>query len=460
MDEKDLKIEEYNILLDKEKSVIGTMLYYPQWIDNIKFSEEHFSGIYRKIYQVIQQFRAENREISIDGVLLKLQGIPNIRASVQACLDQHFMFMTDYEDCCLYLIEEKSSKKIVEIGSNLRELYNEGKSLDFLIEYAQSNINKVSNYIYNTGTAVNGEECYNKFYEEYIEVVRNKDNNPFVSSGFTEIDNIFKFRSGLYIIAGRPAMGKTAIGLIIGRNVSKNGNKVVIRSLEMSSNELMMRYACASLEKYEEKEYLRMYRLDKEELKSVPQRFCLNNMLIDDSSASIEDIIADTRQLKNDGKCDFLVIDYLSLIKTSRGERRDIEVSDITTKLKLLSKELNIPVLLLAQLNRAVEQRPDKKPILADLRESGGIEQDADVVMMIYRPKYYNIDEYTTLGNRRITTENLGVVIVRKNRHGRIGEAYLKFNSDMTDACDWDFQGEPKSIYGDDVEYIEDDMPF
>lgn len=451
--------------LEKEKVIIGTLLYYPNWIDDVKFKIHHFRGrIYRKIYEVMRTLRNEEKEITFEGVIMRLISTePNIRTEISACLESRLTSHYDYDYYAVDYLNEVVKRQILTITENVVELEKEGKDVEFLIDYMQSESNKVANYIYDTGNSINGEDCLLKFYEDYQKVINDEDDRPFINTGLNQLDKLFKFRAGLYILAGRPAMGKTAIGLVIAKNIAKRGKKVFIRSLEMSINELIMRYCCACLTDYKDKEDLRMYKYKGDIFKSVIDKMGLSNMYINDKSATIDEIIADARQMKKDGKCDMLIIDYLSLIKTGKGERRDLEVNDITTKLKLLSKEINIPVLLLAQLNRAVEQRPEKKPILADLRESGGIEQDADVVIMVYRPSYYGLIDYTTLGGKYITADDLGVLIVRKNRHGRTGEAYLKFNNDLTDACDWDFQGEPKEpiTYGDDVEYEEDNnLPF
>ena len=449
--------------LDKEKKIIGTMIMHPSWMDDVKFSVGQFRGrIYRKIYEVIRTLKNEDKEITTDGVIMRLLPTEsNIRTELSACMNSSFFSRYDYYYYCTAYLEECVKYKLLEISDNVKELAKEGKNVEFLLDYMQSESNKLANYIYDTGSSINGEDCLVQFFEDYQKVINDADDSPFINTGLYQLDKLFKFRAGLYILAGRPAMGKTAIGLVIAKNIAKSGKNVFVRSLEMSTNELIMRYCCACLDDYKDKEDLRMYKYKGNIFQQVSDKMGLSNMYINDKSASIDEIVADARQMHKDGKCDMLIIDYLSLIKTQRGERRDLEVNDITTKLKLLSKEINIPVLLLAQLNRAVEQRPEKKPILADLRESGGIEQDADVVMMIYRPSYYGLTEYTTLGGKYITADDLGVLIVRKNRHGRTGEAYLKFNNDLTDAYDWDFQGEPKSIYGDDVEYEEENnLPF
>ena len=452
MDKKDAKLT--------EKIVIGTILNYPEWLEEVRLSETFFSGVYKQIYKAIDALKAEKKTITRTNVFFKLQDIGNIGTELNACEESGVSFRSEFLQYANELIAVKCKERLSEIGNILYSMRDGERNVDDMIDYVRKEVAIVEQSIYNVGTAVNGEECYNDFLNEYMRVVRDKDATPYISTGFAELDNIIKFRSGLFILAGRPAMGKTAVALIIAKNMAKSGKRVVIRSLEMSATELMLRYACSTLDNQQDKTELRLYKYDNENLFAVPDKIGLKNMLIDDTSASIEDIIADTRQLHRDGKCDILIIDYLSLIRTARGERRDIEVSDITTRLKLLSKELNIPVLLLAQLNRACEARADRKPVLSDLRESGGIEQDADVVMMIYRPEYYEEHSYTTLGGRTIPSENLGVICIRKNRHGRTGEGYVEFNDDMTDARDWNFNPIPVKYYNDNDKEEESNLPF
>lgn len=451
-------------LNERQKILIGSMLYFSEWMDDIRFHEEHFTGVYRKIYAEMLKLKDRKIVITSGMVIMKLmKDLPNIRTEIAACENARVHFRREYDELALDYLEDVLKRQCVKIGKNIGELYKENKDIEFLLSYAQTEIDKVFDYVYNHNKVMSGAELYSEFIERYLKAVNNKGENLFINSGIRSLDNIFKFRSGLYILAGRPAMGKTAVGLIIGKNIAKKGKNVLIRSLEMSSDELIMRYICSQLDTIEKKNKVRMYQYQGEDMLDLEEKLGLENIYIDDRCTSLNDIIADTRQMHKDGKCDMMIIDYLSLIQTQRGERRDLEVSDITTKLKLLSRELNIPILLLAQLNRLVEGRTDKKPILADLRESGGIEQDADVVMMIYRPKYYKEEYYKMENDDVVNTDDLGVIIVRKNRHGRTGEAYLKFNNDLTDACDWDFQGEPKpqrQTYDNNAEYEEDNLPF
>jgi len=202
--------------------------------------------------------------------------------------------------------------------------------------------------------------------------------------------------SDLIILAARPAMGKTAFALNLALNVAKTGKHVLVYSLEMGNEQLFDR-----LLSIESK--IKLSAIKDGTLKDSDYTDLGNGMgrlaelplyISDSSSVNILEIKAVARRLKAEGKLDFMMIDYLQLINPTAGSKksREQEISEISRSLKIIAKELNIPIITLSQLSRSVEQRTDKRPILSDLRESGAIEQDADMVMFLYREKYYNKD--------------------------------------------------------------------
>ena len=209
-------------------------------------------------------------------------------------------------------------------------------------------------------------------------------------SGYADLDSVISGlnKSDLLILAARPGMGKTSFALNIASNVCRRSTdkEVVVFSLEMSKEQLVTR------------------------------------MLSAESLVTVVQMKAKLRRLKNVG---LVIIDYLQLMNSSkRIDNRVNEISDITRQLKLMAKELNVPVITLSQLSRSVESRPDKRPLLSDLRESGSIEQDADIVMFLYRDGYYNKD--------KVEDVNLAECIVAKNRHGETGTVNLRWNGQYT----------------------------
>lgn len=247
-----------------------------------------------------------------------------------------------------------------------------------------------------------------------------------VSTGFAELDKMTSGfqKADLIIVAGRPSMGKTAFCLNIARNAAiDHGLPVGVFSLEMSNIQLAMRMLCAEARVDAHK--VRTGSLpanDWPRLSTSVGRLAEAPIYIDDTAAlSVLEIRAKARRLKAEHGLGMLVVDYLQLAKgPGNAESRQIEISSISQSLKALAKELDIPVVALSQLSRAVEQRPDKRPMLSDLRESGAIEQDADVVMFIYRPEVYG----------PVEESGVAEIIIAKQRNGPVGTVELKFHKD------------------------------
>ena len=252
-----------------------------------------------------------------------------------------------------------------------------------------------------------------------------------VPTGFMDLDRkIGGFRPGqLIIIAARPAMGKTSLALNIASNAAvRYDKKVGVYTMEMESDELLMRMLSSASEVSMD-EMLKGYGMNEKKILRIAgaaEVLSEKEIYVDDSgSNTILDIRAKTRRLKAELKgLDMIIIDYMQLMSVKRNrENRQQEISEIYRNLKVLAKELSIPIVTLSQLNRGLESRDDKRPRLADLRESGAIEQDADVVLFIYRDEVYNEE-----------TEFPGVaeIIVGKNRHGAIGKIELRFLKEFT----------------------------
>jgi replicative DNA helicase len=249
-----------------------------------------------------------------------------------------------------------------------------------------------------------------------------------VPSGFTALDNMtggFQ-NSDLIIVAARPSMGKTAFVLSLSRNAAIDHNKSIgFFSLEMSSQQLVLRLICA--EARVDAHSVRTGRLPEEQWRHLSTRIGkLYNakIFIDDTPAlSILELRAKARRLKAEHNVSMIVIDYLQLMQGPKNvQSREQEISMISRSLKALAKELNIPVIALSQLNRAVETTADKRPTLANLRESGAIEQDADVVLFIHRPEKYNIMEEAGK-----STQGIAEIIIGKQRNGPTGDVELTF---------------------------------
>jgi replicative DNA helicase len=293
------------------------------------------------------------------------------------------------------------------------------------------------------------KDILNKTYEKISDLhdPEAKEKYRGLPTGFKALDNILSGlqESDLIVLASRPSMGKTALALNIAQNIAKKGHAVGIMSLEMSKEQLVERMFCSLLSVDSWK--MRTGRLTDDDFSKIGAIMDeLNSMkiYIDDSIGnSIAELKAKARRLKMESGLDFLIIDYLQLMNVGRTigyqTNRVQEISEISRSLKQLARDLSIPLLAISQLSRAVEMRPSKIPQLSDLRESGAIEQDADVVLMMYREDYYEDD-----------TDRKGVtdIFIRKHRNGPVGHIELAFKKEQMKFLDIEKQRKVEEYAG------------
>lgn len=258
-----------------------------------------------------------------------------------------------------------------------------------------------------------------------------------IPTGLRELDRLTAgWQQGdLNIIAARPSVGKTAFALHLALAAGRAGKHVLVNSLEMQGERLGDRWLCAQAANVDAG-HLKTGLLDAGERQQALEAARLLSALpvyVDDNPKMSMDHIRSSALLqKSKGRCDLLIIDYLQLCEMKSGQKnrnREQEVAEASRKAKLIAKELDIPVILLCQLNRECEMRADKRPALSDLRESGAIEQDADVVMLLYRPALYGL---TSERRSKFPSEGLGMVILAKHRNGETGDVYFGHNPAMT----------------------------
>ncbi|MBW2591412.1 MAG: replicative DNA helicase [Deltaproteobacteria bacterium] len=330
------------------------------------------------------------------------------------------------------IIHNKASlRRLIEKANAIvKKCFEEQDDVDEVIDFAESSVFEISEHKINPAFfAIN--QLIDKNIETLEERQANKALVTGVSTGFSRLDTITSgFQpSDLIILAARPSMGKTSLALNIARNAAIDANTAVaIFSLEMSKEQLSMRMLCS--EARIDSNRLRsgfFGRDDWDKLTDAGSILSDASIFIDDSaSISAIEIRAKARRLKMDKNIGLILIDYLQLMKgRSSAERRDLEISEISRSLKGLAKELNIPIVALSQLNRKLEERGDKRPMLSDLRESGALEQDADVVAFIYRDEVYNKDSNNP--NR-----GKAELILAKQRNGPVGTVHLAFLNTYT----------------------------
>ena len=272
-------------------------------------------------------------------------------------------------------------------------------------------------------------------YQSYMDLSNKTNQNEGVKTGFSNLDSyLVELGKGDFVLVGaRPGMGKTAMALNLATNIAKGSKKTVcFFSLEMSAEQLVNRILAS--EAMVDSQKLRTGMLtseDWEHLANAAAALSTCEILIDDTTnINPVQMKGKLRRVKNLG---LVVIDYLGLMQSSkRTENRVQEISDITRNLKILAKELGIPVICCAQLSRGTEGRTDKRPQLSDLRDSGSIEQDADIVMFIYRPDYPGYQGAGADASAPTSTANTAEIIIAKNRHGAVGTAHMRWMPQFT----------------------------
>ena len=316
----------------------------------------------------------------------------------------------------------KTANEIIELGydptEDVEDIMDgaEKKIFDIMQSKNQKGYTPIKDVLVESFTKL--EELYNR-----------KQHITGVPTGFAELDykTAGLHGSELILVAARPAMGKTAFALNLATNAALRGNApVAIFSLEMSKDQLVNRILCS--EAMVDSNKVRTGKLDEDDwvkLAGAIGPLSEAEMYIDDTPGiSVMEIRTKCRKLKMEKNIGLVVIDYLQLVQgNKRTASREQEISEISRSLKILAKEINVPVIALSQLSRAVEQRPDHRPMLSDLRESGAIEQDADIVMFLYRDDYYN---------KESEKKDIAEVIIAKQRGGQTGTVELLWMGNYT----------------------------
>ncbi|MCH9621207.1 MAG: Replicative DNA helicase [Chlamydiia bacterium] len=355
-------------------------------------------------------------------------------AGTSAYIEEYIEIIKNKSILRRMILAANDIKKVaLEQPDDVNSALDEAQSMFFKISQTVNQTIGVSVKNILDGTQAESKLPYLKDLQQRQEKYHTRDpNEPLttgIPTGLTDLDKLLGGLNpaNLVIVAGRPSMGKTALGINIAEHICFNLNKpVAVFSLEMTSEELLHRMICTQSEVTSEK--IKMGALDGSEYQrivSTVSRMQEHTFIIDDQPGlKITDLRARARRLKEVYDIQFLLIDYIQLLSGSRSsfntENRQTEISEISRMLKNLARELNIPILVPSQLSRKVEERAGHRPMMSDLRESGSIEQDADCVMMIYRRDYYNATDHPGMAE----------IIVAKNRHGSIGDVKLAFRKE------------------------------
>jgi replicative DNA helicase len=419
--------------LEAEESILSAILVdndtLPEILE-ILSPKDFYRSSHQKMFTAMTELFSRNEPVDLvtltnilreRGWLEEIGGatyLANLVDTVPLAVNAQHYAKIVHDKACLRQLIEKSN-------AIAKRCFEDRGDVENVIDYAESSIfeiseNKIKPAFYPIG----------KIIEVNIDALEERQGNKAlvtgVATGFTKLDELTAGlqKSDLIILAGRPGMGKTAFALNIAKNSAVDANiPVAIFSLEMSKEQLSFRML-SSEARIDSSRLRRGFITQDDWLKITDAAGFLSQapIFIDDSpNITVLEIRAKSRRLKMENDIGLIIIDYLQLMKGRiSAERRDLEISEISRSLKALAKELDIPVLALSQLNRKLEERSDKRPQLADLRESGALEQDADVVAFIYRDELYNKDENNPNKGR-------AEIILAKQRNGPTGTAILTF---------------------------------
>ncbi|MBC6004591.1 Replicative DNA helicase [uncultured Clostridium sp.] len=406
-----------SILLDKEAIITVTETIQP---------EDFYKEAHKIIYECMVKLNNKNEPIDLitlteelrkQGHLEDVGGISYITSlSTIVPTTSNVKYYSD-------IVKEKSVlRKLIKVSNDILNLgYDNSTKVEDLLEKAEKQIFDISQ----EKSSEDFQSINSVLMDTYDMIERlytNKEEITGITSGFEDLNKKINGlqRTDLILIAARPAMGKTAFSLNLVQNAALKGNaSVAVFSLEMSKEQLVQRMLSA--QSHVELKKIKNGNLDENDWPRIIDAMSVlsnANIYIDDTPGiKISELRSKCRKLKIEKGLDLILIDYLQLMEgDNNNESRQQEISKISRSLKIIAKELNCPVVALSQLSRAPEQRSDHRPMLSDLRESGAIEQDADIVMFLYRDEYYHPDS---------ERKNIGEVIIAKNRHGETGSVEL-----------------------------------
>ena len=423
--------------MEAEQSVIGSMIMDREAIivaSEIVLGEDFYNKQYGVLFDTMVELNDEGRPVDLVTLQdrLKEKDVPPEVSSLEFIRDLITAVPTsaNIKHYANIVAEKSTLRRLIRINEDIANTCYVGK--DSLEDILADTEKRVFDLVQrrNTGEFVSIRQIVMNAMDNIEKASHNKGNVTGVATGFLDLDyrTAGMQPSDLILVAARPSMGKTAFVLNIAQYVAfKQAKTVAIFSLEMSKEQLVNRLF--SMESKVDSQHLRTGNLSDVEWEKLIESAGVigkSNLIIDDTPCiSISELRSKCRKYKLEHNLEMIIIDYLQLMSGSgrSTDSRQQEISDISRSLKALARELHVPVIALSQLSRAVEQRPDHRPMLSDLRESGAIEQDADVVMFIYRDDYYNKD-----------TEKKGIaeIIIAKQRNGPIGTVELVWLPDFT----------------------------
>ena len=440
-------MKSFNLPSDKdvESVVLGMLLIESTAINavsSVLTKDVFFYEANAAVYDAIDQVAKDGDVVDMMLVVSKLSKMGKLDEIggpfYIAQLTSKVAMTTNLLAHALYLKELYMARQLILSGHKIMAMALD-RTLD-IEDTIYSGIKMLENIAKGMTVGLNTADLRTLSHESMMMYEKRKENllegrKTGILTGIDKLDNTLLGLKGgqLVILAARPAMGKTAFALNIARTAAMSGHPTVIFSLEMSGVSLSDRMLIAHGD-FNAAAFRKGALTDTEEVNLSQSVDCLGELPItvdDTSGLQIQQISSVAKNLQRKGKCELVIIDYLQLVRIkseNRNYSREQEVAETTKFAKGMAKSLNVPVVLLSQLSRKCEERQDKTPILSDLRESGSIEQDADIVLMLHRPAYYDRSE----------EQGMGIVRVAKNRDGRTGDVKFHHNKTLTRFTDYD----------------------
>ena len=425
--------------IEAEESLLGNIMLYPdamrQCVDAGVTADDFYLDKHRQIYNLMHSMY-ENKEkvdtVSLSsrlkdfGVYDKIGGLEYLMQLANATISANNT--GEY----ISIIRNKSlARKVIKVGEEIsNDAYDSSVSVDEMLENVERKVTEVTRSK-TSADFKTGEEIFDATIKHIQAIQEAGTAITGVKTKFRDLDSkTAGFQKGdLIIVAARPSMGKTALALNLAMNSAEiTPGCVAIFSLEMPAEQVATRILAAN--SGVEIQKLRTGQLNDEDWSKVneaTQRLKQMNFFIDDTPGiKVSEMYAKARKLAQDEGLYMIVVDYIQLIQaTGKSDSRQQEVSEISRRLKAMARELNVPLIALSQLSRSVEARQDKRPMLSDLRESGALEQDADLVLFLYRDAYYNRDENDTSNREDVE------LLIAKHRNGPTGKVLLAFQKEI-----------------------------
>jgi replicative DNA helicase len=425
--------------VEAEQALLGSLLAdISQWdeVSEIVASTDFYQVEHRHVHEALARLQEAGQsvdpvtvanQLTIAGVLDKCGGL-----SYLARLQADHALAGGIVDHAQIVHDRSVLRRIRLLGQSVQRACHGSKlpRASELVEQLETGLLDIQN---DRGRSRNGYSTMDELLPDFVDDLDKCSQNASpvtgVATGFTQLDRMLAGlqKSDLIIVAGRPSMGKTTFAINIAEHAALRGDMAVgVFSMEMSKSQLVKRMVSSIGSVNAQR--MRTGQLDDAEwtrVTAATAELRRANILIDDTGGlSPSELRARARRMKREKNIGLIVIDYLQLMTgDGSSENRTNEVSEISRKLKALAKELDVPVIALSQLNRSLEQRHDKRPVMADLRESGAIEQDADVILFVYRDVVYNPES---------PAKNIAEIIIGKQRNGPIGEVLLQFQGEFT----------------------------